>query len=416
MLMSALVLLLFGLIIFLIVRIVTRKQSADRLRLRDIGTILDRTVWDYRQHLVGLLLISALCVPLGNVSSYGLSVLQYYLVLSLLDPWGTFTATTMSSSTSMPILISMLITMISLFASFGVGKTVLMYKTMQKMRALTAEDTFSLEHQLQPERWDILVGLVAIMIIPWLLFAFLGLIGAAVWLSWSLAPVVVVYEGLGPVAAVKRSYQLVRGRWSSLLNTLVPLWVIGWLIIGVPLYGSLVLLHWVAPMSPDLMAQLAFLAWLVGSIFVAPLGALGARNFYLEVRDRERTAPTPPRGAAELHWEGHSIALLCRLPLRYAWMAYETLVLVDNQKIARSRGFWFKGTATGSFLHNGLPCAITMQTRWDFLVWYRVLYQLEIDGTPASEGKLVIRNLAILVLLSLIIVVLLVLVVSFGSP
>jgi|GEM_PF-6343225 len=48
------------------------------------------------------------------------------------------------------------------------------------------------------------------MIMPSLLTAFRGIIGALIGLLWAVAPVVMVYAEVGPVVATQRSFQLVR--------------------------------------------------------------------------------------------------------------------------------------------------------------------------------------------------------------
>jgi hypothetical protein len=127
--------------------------------------------------------------------------------------------------------------------------------------------------------------MAALMIVPSLLLSFLGIIGGAMWLLWAIAPVVMFYEGLNPWKAMGRSFSIVRKQWSALLNTLVPLWVIGWLLIGVPTYGSVLLAHSVLALGDGISSQIALLIWLLGSVFVAPLVAMGMLHYYRYVRE-----------------------------------------------------------------------------------------------------------------------------------
>jgi hypothetical protein len=125
------------------------------------------------------------------------------------------------------------------------------------------------------------------MIIPSLLTAFLGIIGALIGLFWAVAPVVMVYEEVGPVVATQRSFDLVRRNYSALLNTLVPLWVIGWVVVGSLVVGSIFLLDRVAGLSPTLIEAVNYAGWTAGSVVVAPLVACGSLSFYLYVREFE---------------------------------------------------------------------------------------------------------------------------------
>lgn len=125
------------------------------------------------------------------------------------------------------------------------------------------------------------------MIIPSLLTAFLGIIGALIGLLWAVAPVVMVYEEVGPVVATQRSFELVRRNYSALLNTLVPLWVIGWVVVGSLVVGSMFLLDRVAGLAPTLIEAVNYAGWTAGSVVVAPLVACGSLSFYLYVREFE---------------------------------------------------------------------------------------------------------------------------------
>lgn len=274
---------------FLIVRVIyqlvfKRKNRVERLKMRDIGTILDRSIMAYRHNLLPLLIVSALCVPLGNVSMQASGLLGFSWALFLFDGFE-------QHDTWIALLQIIIFTLILLGAT-GIGKTLLMCSAMHGMHAAGEGQTMKLADALPHKRLWAVVGMIALMILPSLLFTYLGLIGALIWMYWSLAPVIMFYESLGPYAACKRSYQMVRSQWSALLNTMVPLWLIGWLVIGTPLYGSLLALGFVYPSMPELIADLMFICWIIGSVFVAPLMALGSLQFYLYLREREQPAST----------------------------------------------------------------------------------------------------------------------------
>jgi hypothetical protein len=108
-----------------------------------------------------------------------------------------------------------------------------------------------------------------------------------VWIFFAAAPVVMFYEELGPWSAFKRSYKLVRADYSALLNTLVPLWLIGWLLAGGTLYSVLMLLNVLELIPFTLISPLGLLIWLAGGVFVSPLITLGVLQFYFMVRERE---------------------------------------------------------------------------------------------------------------------------------
>jgi hypothetical protein len=123
------------------------------------------------------------------------------------------------------------------------------------------------------------------MIVPSLLNAFFGLLGLLATLSWRVAPAALIFEQLGAREAVKHGRALVKPVRGQLADVLAPLWLIGWLIVGVPMVGALWLIELFTSLSPGAFEALMLLGWIVGSIFVAPLVALGASQFYLFVRE-----------------------------------------------------------------------------------------------------------------------------------
>jgi hypothetical protein len=251
-----------------------RTPNPNRLHMADIGTIIDRSVRSYRMHLVPLLVISALLVPLGNISNYASSV---HLLFA---PHGIFLYSTWDLMLNMTILVGFL-------GALGIGKTLLACAVVSAVQQSEDSTPMRLNDALPQGRWRAIIGLTVIMIIPSLLLAYMGIIGSLFWLFFAAAPVVMFYERLGPWSAFKRSYSLVKAHYSALLNTLVPLWLIGWLLAGGTLYSVLLLLDTFTMLSPTFLASLSMAIWLLGGVFVAPLITLGALQFYLLVRERE---------------------------------------------------------------------------------------------------------------------------------
>ena len=63
--------------------------------------------------------------------------------------------------------------------------------------------------------WPVLGAIVIAVVVVSVMIPFLFLIPLAIWLAvrWALVVPVVVLEGLGPLAAIRRSSRLVRGDW-----------------------------------------------------------------------------------------------------------------------------------------------------------------------------------------------------------
>jgi hypothetical protein len=124
------------------------------------------------------------------------------------------------------------------------------------------------------------------MIAPSLINMFLGYIGALLTLSWRVVPTALVFEQLGARDAVKQGRELVKPCRIQLADVLIPLWLIGWLIAGAPLLGGFWLVNLLAEPSLETTIALTLLGSILGNVFVAPLMALGATQFYLYMRER----------------------------------------------------------------------------------------------------------------------------------
>ncbi|HJS49108.1 MAG TPA: hypothetical protein VJ745_02200 [Gaiellaceae bacterium] len=133
-----------------------------------------------------------------------------------------------------------------------------------------------------------LLGAVALFVVVWVvLTATAFLIPLAIWLAvrWCLLAPVVELEGLGAVAALRRSGQLVRGRWFRTAS-LVGLSAAISLVVG-PLLGALLIFATSFP--------LAVLNVVAGIVYVAALPFVGVVTAYtyLDARARVELAPEP---------------------------------------------------------------------------------------------------------------------------
>jgi hypothetical protein len=277
------------LLLLLIVRLVRRKKRPASFQLRDVGSMIDRSISAYRRHLIPALMLSAICLPLGSSSAYSIFLLS-----------GTF-AFIPSMPSSEPIdPILFLIGALTLLGAFGIGKILLVCGIAAGMRAERHGQPITFGALVPQQRPGAVLALILLMIIPSILSSVLGLIGGLICLFWALAPVAMLHEDLGPWAAIKRSWSIVRAHYSALLNTLVPLWLIGWLIVGTPLFVSLWLLGFLGVGSVA-TSTLLLCGWLIGQICVAPITAFGAVCCYLYVQEHA----TPPASAVEMApaWE-----------------------------------------------------------------------------------------------------------------
>jgi hypothetical protein len=266
---------LVALILLLVFR---RRKQSNRLRLSEIGTIIDRALRAYRRNLVPLLALSAICAPLGAVAYASIFSFFFDNAPRLPSP---------GSGGGWLQTVRQIITIVVLvMGSLGLGRTLLACGVAQAMHDEANGQAVSLRRMLSQQRWRATVGLMGRLILPSLIRAVFGVLGTLVTLSWWVAPTALIYEGLDARAAVKHGRELVRPVRGQLADTLAPLWVIGWLIAGVPLFGAFWLLSLLVTLPAGMLDGATLVAWITGAVFVAPLMALGNTQFYLYVRDR----------------------------------------------------------------------------------------------------------------------------------
>jgi hypothetical protein len=268
---TAVIVIGLALVVIVIIRLIRRKKRPATFRLRDVGSMIDRSISAYRRHLLPALILSAICLPLGSSSTYSVSLLSGMLPFVILP----------DSTTPMMFLIAGL----SLINALGIGKTLLACGVAAGMRAAREGQPVTLGAFFPRRRLGAVLGLVLLMIIPSILSAMLGFIGGLIALFWAVAPAVMLHEDLGPWAATKRSTTIVRANYSALLNTVVPLWVIGWLIVGTPLFVGLWLLGFLGLASGAMASTLLLCGWVIAQVCVAPITAFGSICFYLYVQE-----------------------------------------------------------------------------------------------------------------------------------
>ncbi|CAL9388296.1 hypothetical protein [Streptomyces sp. enrichment culture] len=165
--------------------------------------------------------------------------------------------------------------------------------------------------------WDLPGWLVPVGLLGGLAW---GMLGAWFWVRCSLAPAAAVFEGLGPVTALRRSARLVRGDW--------------WRVFGITLLAAVIamLAAWVVQLPFQILGLVpsavltaggpddgtssgSLMAGLVAAVLIGLLGALVSQTvtsaftplvqtlLYVDRRIRtENLAPTLAEAAARPSW------------------------------------------------------------------------------------------------------------------
>jgi hypothetical protein len=245
------------------------------MKLADTGLLMDRSLRTFQQQFVPLVALSGLLMPLGLSSGGFWFWIGRYLGFS-----GSITSNDTSWLTSS-------ITILGWVGIFGLGKTLLACAVAQTMQLRDTGQLVSVGQVLRRMRWRSALTLAALLAIPYAMMSLFGILGTLYALNWAAAPFIMVYEDTSPYGAFKRSYKVVRPYYSGLLNTLVPLWLIGWIITGTPLLLALMLLPTVLAIPPEITTILNTLTSTIGTVIVAPLMAVGTYQFYKYVRERD---------------------------------------------------------------------------------------------------------------------------------
>ncbi len=153
-------------------------------------------------------------------------------------------------------------------------------------------------------------------------------VGAWLWVGWSLSEPAIVGEGAGAVQSISRSYALTTGfRW-RLFGRLLVFWLRPFVVVQLPVFGLSLLVFAgsiAAAESGDasILTVLGFVGSLVfgivGNVLVVPLNVIYVTMNYLDVRVRKeqldlqlraaRLAPAVPAEAAQMDNQAQSFGL-----------------------------------------------------------------------------------------------------------
>jgi hypothetical protein len=314
------------------VRVFWSANDANWLVARDIATAADRAVHDYRQRLVPLLALAAVLTLFG-VASPLLAPLALQQIWPLRE---TFLE-------QMPLTVWLLIARLAWAGTaLGLGHSLLAYaaacaladdyagRSLKALGAALLRDwkgtlllaiplsvpsllvtlaisMYSIAFVEQAANFSARSSLfpLAVFGVPLLLITAL-----IIALRWSLAPTVMFYEALGPIAALRRSAKIVQAQRSGMFNLWLIGGLIGWLMVSVPASTILTLLRWVVLPTPELIGRFAVLIWALGSIFVAPLLALGPVELYLSLHARTANLSQRIESWEAEHQERGKVAVL----------------------------------------------------------------------------------------------------------
>jgi hypothetical protein len=296
------------LLIVSLARSFRQRKNPELLSSAEIGMLIDRALRAYRSRFVPLLALAALLAPLG-VASPLLAPLALQLTWPMRD--------TFFSGEPPTIWVLAGRAAVALTA-LGLGRSLLMYgaacalaEAAERLSlkticsALLRDWKRALILAIPLSAPSLLVTLVVLLVTVALAgpsasistgFFLLALmivgmplmiiIGLAADVRWALAPAAMRFESLRPVAAIRRSAEIVRAQRSGVFNLTLGLWLIGWLMVSVPVAGALLIWRLAAAPASPLIGQLAAPLWMIGSVFVAPLMAFAPLEAYLYMRDR----------------------------------------------------------------------------------------------------------------------------------
>jgi hypothetical protein len=268
-----------GIIVFVVVRATWTPVAPLRIgRRRSWGQILAASARMYVKRARLFLGIGLLLIPITLV----MTLLQW-LSLEGLDAVGiTSTGESAGGSALLAVIVG------TTFALFGLAfvqaASACAHVEIDRGRSIDAATAYRVAlRRVRP-----LLGAVALFVLVWIVLTTTAiLIPVALWLGvrWCLLAPIVELEGVGAVAALRRSKQLVRGRWFRTAS-LVGLSAAVALTIG-PLLGALLIF------ATDL--PFAFLNVVSGIVYAAALPFVGlvTSYAYLDARARFELAPEP---------------------------------------------------------------------------------------------------------------------------
>jgi hypothetical protein len=268
-----------GLVVLVVVRATWTPVAPFRIgRRRAWGQILAASARMYVKRARLFLGIGLLLIPIVLV----MTLLQW-LSLEGLDAVGV-TSTGESAGGSALLALIVGTTFVLLGLAFVQAASACALVEIDRGRSIDAATAYRIGlRRVRP-----LLGAVALFVVVWVvLTATAFAIPVAIWLAvrWCLLAPVVELEGLGGIAALRRSAQLVRGRWFRIAS-LVGLSAAVALTIG-PLLGALLIF------ATDL--PFAFLNVVSGIVYAAALPFVGivTAYAYVDARARFELAPEP---------------------------------------------------------------------------------------------------------------------------
>ena len=131
------------------------------------------------------------------------------------------------------------------------------------------------------------VILLSFLYVLGLIPAFIALVIPGIWLAvaWSVSFPALLSEGIGPVAALGRSFRLVKGRWWPTFGALLVMWVLVAVISGV--LGALLGATLLAAVDSELVAAVLFtIVNILSSLITLPLLAAVLTVIYFDLRVR----------------------------------------------------------------------------------------------------------------------------------
>jgi len=369
-------------VIFFFVRVArSRKDNEPRqmLDMSEVGAIIDRSIWSYRQHLVPFLILSLLCLPLGISSTQNIIT----LLLTISAPGFFF------HGSSITDVIATLLIMLRIISVFAIGKTLLSCGVARALHiaSTTTGKPVRLVDALPYRPAASVAAMVGLIAGLSLLVAFLDILGLLVALLWALAPAVMYSESIGAFRALQQGVELTMKYFSGLLRTLLLLWFIGWLVVGTPIFVSVWLLQFAFPLSSDVMSSLIFLGWIIGQVFVAPLVAIGSVHFYLFVRDRPEL-----KRRAKHAWNERTIRMMSSLSPVYAWMGSKVAVSMDKEELVQIGGTRTRQSATTRFMYDEQPHTLQINIETALFRARSADYVLRIDNEIIGSGKIFYQN------------------------
>ncbi len=272
-----------GLVTFAIVRGTWTPVAPLRIaRRRSWGQIISASVRMYAKRPVLFLGLGVLLIPIAVV----MTVVQW-LLLEAIDVLGTVSGEGAGAWAFLSVVVG------TTFALLGLGlvqaATACALVEIDANRPVTAWSAF----RLALRRFRPLLGAIALFVLVWVvLTSTVVLIPVAIWLAvrWCLAAPVVELDGRRPFPSLRRSAELVRGRWIR-VGSLVGVSAALALFAG-PLLGAILIFTTQAP--------LALLNIVAGVVYALAMPYVALVTSYVYFDSRARLELEPVERVSEL--------------------------------------------------------------------------------------------------------------------